>query len=115
MNILFLYNATQTYTNTVFEHLSAFGVYSRHRFFFAHHDQNSEFNMDLSKFDAVVLHYSIRLPFDQVADSAVKALTDYTGLKVLFIQDEYNNTHRAWHWIKRLGIRLVFTVVDRKS
>jgi len=111
MNTLFLYNATQTYTNTVFEHLNCFARYSVNRFFFGHQDQHMTFNFDLSRFDAVILHYSVRLPYDQVADSTVEALIRYSGLKVLFIQDEYEHTHRAWYWIKRLGIHLVFTVV----
>ena len=36
-------------------------------------------------------------------------------MKFLFIQDEYDHTHRAWHWIKELGIQVVFTTVPPKS
>lgn len=115
MNILFLYNSTQTFTNTVFEHLAAFSKYSKHRSFFCHHDQFLSLNINLSQFDAVVLHYTIRLPFDQVSDSTVHALEKYSGLKVLFIQDEYDNTYKAWKWIKQLGFNLVFTVVPTEN
>lgn len=111
MNIIFIYNATQTYTNTVFEHLASFARYSRHRVFFCHHDQSSEFAVELSHFDAIAIHYSVRLPYDQLSPQAARELTDFTGLKVLFIQDEYEHTYRAWHWIRNLGIELVFTVV----
>lgn len=115
MNILFLYNSTQTYTNTVFEHLASFARDSRHRTFFCHVDQYSELVTDLSRFDAVGLHYTIRLPFDQVSPSAELALSEFRGLKFLFIQDEYDHTHRAWHWINKLGLNLVFTVVPEAS
>jgi len=115
MNVLLLYNATQTYTNTVFEHLNSFAKYSKKAFFFCHHDQNQQFNIDLSKFDVVVIHYSIRLPYDQISNSAADALSKYHGLKVLFIQDEYDYTYKTWNWIKRLGINLVFTVVPTKN
>lgn len=111
MNILFLYNATQTFTNTVFEHLNSFSRYSTNRIFFCHQDQYAKVNVDLTMFDAVIIHYSIRLPFDQVADSTTEILSHYLGLKVLFIQDEYDHTKRTWYWIKKLGINLVFTVV----
>jgi hypothetical protein len=67
--------------------------------------------MDLSHFDAVGIHYSIRLPFDQVSNSVENALCAYHGLKFLFIQDEYDFTQRAWYWINKLNINLVFTVV----
>lgn len=111
MNILFLYNSTQTYTNTVFEHLLSFAKLSEHKIFFCHVDQYSEFAADLSHFDAVGLHYTVRLPFDQVSSSLSTSLSEYSGLKFLFIQDEYDHTHRAWYWIKKLKLNLIFTVV----
>lgn len=111
MNVLVLYNSTQTYTNTVFEHLNSFARFSTHRYFYCHHDRDEPLDVDLSRFDAVVIHYCLRLPFDQVSESAAQRLADYPGLKVLFIQDEYDHTYRAWSWIRRLGIGLVFTVV----
>jgi hypothetical protein len=114
MNVLVLYHSTQTFTNTVFEHINAFTRFSRHRYFFCHHDPQDSFLVDLSKFDAVVIHYCLRMPYDQVSPAAAERLAAYTGAKVLFMQDEYENTHRAWHWIHRLGIHLVFTVVPKE-
>ena len=115
MNVLFLYNATQTFTNTVFEHLDCFSQYSANRVFFCHQDQYKKFNVDLSRFDVVIIHFSVRLPYDQIADSTSEALSIYSGLKALFIQDEYDYTRRSWYWIKRLGIHLVFTVVPTEG
>lgn len=115
-NILFLYDSTQTFTSTVFEHLDAFARHSSHRVLFnCHQAKSSEFAVDLSRFDAVAIHYSIRLPFDQISPSAAKALAEFKGLKFLFIQDEYDHTHRTWHWIKTLGLQLVFTVVPESG
>lgn len=111
MNVLALYNATQTYTNTVFEHIDSFQRHSRHFFSYCHSDQYIAVKPDYRRFDAVVIHYSIRLPYDQIPDALAADLACYQGLKVLFIQDEYDHTDRAWYWIKRLGIHLVFTVV----
>jgi hypothetical protein len=111
LKILYLYNSAETYTNTVFEHIASFSNYSRHRSFFCHSDATTEFNEDLSCFDAVAIHYSVRLAFNFISPSTVKAVTEFSGIKILFIQDEYDHTHRAWHWIKTLGIHLVFTVV----
>lgn len=115
MNVLYLYNATQTYTATVFEHLASFRKYSKHRSFFVHQDQFGEVCADYSLFDAIVIHYTIRLPFDQIAEQNARSLSTYKGLKALFIQDEYDHSHRAWAWIKRLGIQLVFTVVPQNG
>lgn len=111
MNVLILYNSTQTFTNTVHEHLVSFRAHSSHRVFYAHADPMSGLNVDLNAFDAVGIHFTIRLPFDQVSPSVAQALVAYDGLKFLFIQDEYDFPQRAWHWIRKLGIQLVFTVV----
>lgn len=115
MKILLLYNATQTYTNTVYEHTASFSRYSKNFYFFANADQHTEFNVDLRSFDAIAIHYSVRLPYNQISKTAEKALTEYQGLKILFIQDEYDHTKLAWQWIRRLGIDLVFTVVPPAS
>lgn len=115
MNILLLYNARETFTNTVFEHVASFGKYSAHRWFYAHHDGTGPLDVDLGNFDAVGIHYCVRLPYDQISDSAQERLVAYGGLKFLFIQDEYEHTHRAWHWLEALGIALVFTVVPQES
>jgi hypothetical protein len=111
MNILLLYNSTQTFTNTVYEHLACFAEHSRHRVFFAHVDAFVELNIKLGAFDAIGIHYTIRLPFDQVSPSVSEVLVGYKGLKFLFIQDEYDHSKRAWYWINKLGMQLVFTVV----
>jgi len=113
MNILILYNSTQTYTNTVYEHLASFEHYSSHRFFYCHADPVSELNLDLKNFDAIGIHFSIRLPFNQISTSVEKLLKDFVGLKFLFIQDEYDFPQRTWYWIRNLGINLVFTVVPQ--
>ncbi len=112
-NVLFLYGAITTYTNTIYEYVDAFHRYSGLRTFFGNLDQETHFDVDLSLFDAVAIHYSVRLPFDQISESAAEALSRYQGLKYLFIQDEYDHTRRAWYWIRRLGIQLVFTVVPQ--
>jgi len=115
MKILILYNSTQTYTNTLFEHLASFTVHSSHRFFYTHADSVSELNVGCNAFDAIGIHYSVRLPFDQVSSSVAQFFDTYKGLKFLFIQDEYDFTCRAWHWIRKLGINLVFTVVPEPA
>jgi hypothetical protein len=115
MRILILYNARQTYTSTVFEHVDAFRECSRHDIFYHHLAPGRGIKVDLDAFDAVAVHYTIRLPFDQLGVPAADRLASYDGLKLLFIQDEYDNTNRAKYWIQRIGFDLVFTVVPERS
>jgi hypothetical protein len=42
-----------------------------------------------------------------------EALRKFGGLKVLFIQDEYDSTEVARRWIERLGIHVIFTCVPK--
>lgn len=111
MNILCLYDATQTFTNTLFEYLYSLGAFSAHRYFYAHADQSEYLKVDLKHFDGICIHYSVRLPFDHLSSSTVETISNFKGLKYLFIQDEYDHTLRAQYWIKVLGIQLVFTCV----
>jgi len=113
-NILVLYYETETFASNVYEHLSSLARFSDARVFFTHQNPKTPVN-DLALFDVVIIHYSIRLPFNQIAEETAQALEAFGGLKALFIQDEYDNTHRAWHWIKRLGIKLVFSSVPEES
>jgi hypothetical protein len=65
----------------------------------------------MSIFDAVCIHYSIRLPYNEISPHLLKDLQKFNGLKFLFIQDEYDNTYRAWSWIKKIKFQLIFTCV----
>ncbi len=68
--------------------------------------------IDLNAFDAVAIHYSIRVSLEEhLSRGVAEALTLYHGPKLLFIQDEYDTTEVARGWIERLGVDAVFTNV----
>ncbi len=115
LRILCVYAASQTYTSTVFEHLEGFRKYSRYDWGFIDISLFNNGIVNLESFDAVVLHYSVRLPFGQVSDAAQKALRNFSGLKVLFIQDEYDSTEVTKRIISTVGFGLVFSVVPDHS
>ena len=111
MKALVLYNANNTFTNTLYEHVSSFADHSTLSPRFAHVGPRHPPALDLFRFDVVIIHYSVRLPLDDIPEPTADALARFDGLKVLFIQDEYEHTHRSWQWMHRLGIQLVFTAV----
>jgi hypothetical protein len=121
MNVLILYDARSTHVSTVREHLDAFATYSRHGIYFVSAGgTDSTFEgpapFELDAFDAVVIHYSVRLSIEQhIAPGLAELVAAYTGPKVLFIQDEYENTEAARRWISRLGITTVFTNIPEAS
>lgn len=112
LNLLILYDQASVHINTVRDHLDSFRLYSRHNVSYANAVGQESLRFPLDLFDVVIVHYSVRLAFNgHLAPEFAEALRQLPALKVLFIQDEYDNTWRACHWINQLGIRVVFSCV----
>lgn len=112
LKILILYDIHPITTNTVHEHLSSFQLYSKHQIFYCHGTHAQECNFDLSYFDVIVLHYSVRMAYNwHLSPNFSRALQDFKGFKVVFTQDEYDLTETARNWFEKLKINLVYSVV----
>lgn len=112
------------HVNTIREHLEAFERYSENEIVFI--PGTSAFwqeipngfsgGADLSVFDCVIVHYSIRVSLVEHLDAGVaKALEQYQGFKILFVQDEYEGTETARLWMDQLRFDLVYTCVPEES
>lgn len=128
-NILLLYDEKFIFINTVREHVEAFKRFSRNHVFFApgtvagsvgesgyvkDRDFASEYweGWNLNIFDAVVIHYSVRLSIrGYISNSIVDMLKAYDGPKILFVQDEYEGVNELRRCISELGIKYVYTCV----
>lgn len=113
MNVLVLYDRFETYTNTVFEHLDSFRRYSHHRHFYAH-ARNTEADIAWDQFDAVVIHYCVRVVFDLIPNGLLLKVAKFEGPKILFVQDEYDLTRNIWKSVRQLGVSNVFTCVPEE-
>jgi hypothetical protein len=103
------------YTSTVREYVESFSLFSIHHIFYAHATSSNPLCIDLSIFDVVVTHYSIRLSFDWHLSSFYRqALKEYKGLKISFVQDEYDETETIRRSIEELGINILFTCVPEE-
>src|SRR3990167_5204602 len=69
--------------------------------------------LDLSCFDAVGLHYSVKL-YNQyyLSASLKKKLADYSGVKFLFLQDEYQRVNQIQDFLGQTGFHVLFTLVN---
>ena len=110
-----IYAASQTYTATVFEHLDAFRKYSSSEARYIDFFDFDSREVDLSLFDVLIVHYSVRLPFGQLGERSIGKLRTYTGLKILFIQDEYDFTALSIKTMQDVGFDVVYTVVPTCS
>jgi glycosyltransferase involved in cell wall biosynthesis len=118
LNIALLYDPASCHVATIREHIDSFRRYSDNSYtllpatgILGNPGRLSDL-IDLSIFDVVVLHYSVRisLPF-HFADVFATALENFHGLKVLFIQDEYDSVECTRHWMDRLQFDLVYTCI----
>ena len=117
-SILLFYDDHATHVMTTAEHIEALQRYTGHDVVLVPATRSipivddCEAILDLSVFDAVVVHYTVRLTFeDYLSRGIAKAIAAYDGPKLLFIQDEYEKTEIARRWIERLRIDTVFTCV----
>ena len=107
---LCLYAKTQTFTNTVFDHLSALS-FSEHEWMYADIFQLNDLANRIHDFSIVALHYSVRIAYRQVPIAVSDALIAFRGLKILFIQDEYDRVSVAREEIVKLGFQIVYSCV----
>ena len=112
MKLLVLYDGHSAHIGTVREYLASFRRHSRHDVYYAVATHNAPCAFPLDCFDAVLIHYSVRLCYSwHLSPQYAARLSEYQGLKMLTIQDEYDWTETARQWMERLGIGVVFTCV----
>lgn len=118
LNILVLYDDGSIHVGTIVEHLRAFKSYSDFNVHYMSATGNmagaelDKFNLDFTIYDAVLIHYSIRVSVrNHLSPIVSSALQRYDGPKLLFIQDEYDTTDTSLDAIELLGISTVFTNV----
>lgn len=117
LNAVMLYDDRSTHVSTIAEHAEAFALYSRHNFHYMPATGGIPYgdtwpDPDLSAYDVALVHYSIRVSIENhLSESVARALERFRGLKVLFIQDEYDTTEVARKWMDRIGFDIVYTCV----
>lgn len=115
LNILVLFNPDSLQTLFVQQHLGCFRQFSRHSIHYVAATFESEAHFPFDRYDAVVLHFGVRLCFEGVlAPAFADALRSFRGPKILLIQDEYDLPFVAARMMADLGIDVVFTTVPEE-
>src|SRR5690606_14971968 len=69
----------------------------------------------LDSFEAVVVHYSLRISeLNHMSEDVRNKLSKFNGLKILFIQDEYDTLNVTYHNMSYVKFNVVFTCVPDK-
>ena len=120
LNVALLFDPCSVNVGTVKEHLEAFQRYSKNSYTFLPATnlcgQETPVQgvgpIELSVFDILVLHYSVRLSRSHhLLENFAGSVERFNGLKVLFIQDEHESVECAREWIDRLRFDMVYTCV----
>lgn len=93
------------------DHIQGIVKYSRHNIFIVNPIcRRSGYFLDLEKFDAVIIHYSICTLFDYYFPENYRiALEAFGGAKIQIIQDECRWVDRMCEKIRSLGVDAVFS------
>jgi hypothetical protein len=116
-----LYDPDSLHVSTIKEYLESFERYSRNEIVYIpatlkYWAQSKNRITSFNNFDAVILHYSIRLSVKWHLDSKIySALKLYHGLKLAFIQDEYEGTEIARAWLEEIYFDVVYTCIPKDS
>jgi hypothetical protein len=114
LKILVLYEGKSIVIGAIKDHVESFRKFSEHYITYIDATKTHK-SIDLSKFDTVVIHYSLRLSVNTgdltVSPEISNSLKSYAGLKIAFLQDEYEATNTAIERLRDLGIQIVFTCV----
>jgi hypothetical protein len=116
MRALVAYSSSSTFVQTTLEYLTSFKKYSGFETDYVHVTNGAEIGFELEGYDLVFHNYCARLCFDDyVSDSYRDKIRNFQGIKIISIQDEYDQTNVLKAAIKDLGFDLVLTCVPQDS
>lgn len=116
LNILLLCDYDPFQARMVQDHIRAFGASDLHNVRILSFRGELPESLDLGRFDVVIIHYSIFIYNDRyLSKSARSRLATYSGLKALFLQDEYKHVDLTKRVLTELGVGILFTCFPQSS
>lgn len=101
---------------TVREHIDALVGMSRNRIRKISIFGDLPDDLDLCHFDAIVVHYTLIACHDSyVSEATRRKLSRFSGLKAIFIQDEYRFVDASIGAMRQMGIHVLFTCVPTEE
>jgi len=102
--VLLLCNYYPGTAGAIMDHIHAFTKYSRNEYFTLSNMGDLPDWLDLSRFDALVFHYSLVACYDSyISPAGRKRIREFNGFKAAFVQDDYrwiNDTVNAFAYMK---------------
>jgi hypothetical protein len=116
LHILLLCDYQTNIAATVADHIQSLEALSENRFYRLSMLGDMPVSLDLSRFDALIVHYTLVACSDFYLSPASRArIAAFKGLKALFIQDEYRHVNASVRAMRELGIDVLFTCVPQRE
>jgi len=107
---------TSTHVQTTLDYMLMLKRHLGYETEFLHVTHDAITDFDLNRYDIVFQNYCARMCFPgYVSRSFIGALRGFHGLKVLAVQDEYDNTNLLRAAIRDVGYHVVLTCVPKSS
>ena len=92
------------------DHIHALARCSRHRVHVLSFRGRLPRGLDLARFDAVIVHYSLFIYEERCLDTESRQrLAAFAGVKAVFLHDEYKHVDRTKAALRELGTNILFT------
>jgi hypothetical protein len=99
---------------TVIDHIEAIRSWSRYDVFVLPIFGDLPVDLDLDAFDGLVIHYNLVMSNPAYLSPLARwRISQFSGLKAAFIQDEYRFVNRSTAVMRMLGIQVLFTCVPQ--
>ena len=104
-----------TNAQTITDHINSFKKYSCFDFEIISSRDGLPHDLNLSKYDGLIIHYSITLittpykPQSYIPFKDQEKIRQFCGIKIIFIQDEYRRVNYICEKIKYLKIDILFS------
>ena len=120
IRVLVAYSVSSTFTQTTWDYVEAFRLYlSEHipaKVEYLSVTQDPQLLVSLDDYDVVIQSYCARLCFEgYVSEGFVEMMSRYRGLKILAVQDEYDQTNILRSAIRSINFDIVLTCVPQDS
>ncbi len=115
LNILLICDYYRGCAGTIKEHIFAFKKYSQHNVYILNNRGNLPPSINLALYDVVVIHYSIIICNDSYLNaSARERIRHFSGMKVLFIQDDYRWINATFSALDYMRISIIFGLASKE-
>ena len=110
-NIAIFYDPDSNATNTVYDYLNAFRLYSKFSISYSAIDYYIDRKIDIDDFDATIIFYSTSAQIRHFNENhpMSEALRSFAGPKIAILQDEYDHMVLAPHVFSAWGVTHIVT------